>query len=131
MAAHAMEAIDPDFPKKVSLGDIVVAGTNFGCGSSREQAVLCLKHAGIGAVVAASFARIYFRNAINAGLPALKLPEAVAAVKTGDEMEIDLEAGLVKCRGGEFRFPPYPEEVQSIMSAGGLVPYVRERLKQR
>jgi 3-isopropylmalate/(R)-2-methylmalate dehydratase small subunit len=131
MAAHAMEALDPEFPKKVKGGDIIVAGSNFGCGSSREQAVLCLKYAGIGVVVAASFARIYFRNAINAGLPALSLPEAVEIARDGDEMEIDLDAGIVRCRGGEFRFPPYPEEIRRIMSAGGLVPYVRERLGVR
>jgi 3-isopropylmalate/(R)-2-methylmalate dehydratase small subunit len=128
MAAHAMETIDPGFPKKVKPGDVVVAGTNFGCGSSREQAVLCLKYAGISGIIAASFARIYFRNAINAGLPAIQLPELAAVAESGDEIEIDLGSGLVRCRERGFEFPPYPEKVRRIIEAGGLVEYVRAKL---
>ncbi len=128
MASHAMEDLDPDFPKKVKPGDIVFAGKNFGMGSSREQAVLALKYSGVAAVVAKSFARIYFRNCINAGLPAIELPEAVDAVQEGDQVEIDLEAGLIITPAGEFSFPPFPEKVQEILKAGGLIPYTRKRL---
>ncbi len=128
MASHAMEDLDPEFKNKVQPGDIIFAGKNFGMGSSREQAVLALKYAGISAIVARSFARIYYRNCINAGLPAIELPEAVDSVKEGDQVEIDLEKGQVKTPAGVFQFPPFPGKVREILQAGGLIPYTRKKL---
>ncbi|MCD6455054.1 MAG: 3-isopropylmalate dehydratase small subunit [Candidatus Aminicenantes bacterium] len=128
MAQHAMEDLDPDFSKKVNKGDVIVAGKNFGMGSSREQAVLALKYAGISAIIAKSFARIYFRNAINSGLPAIELPELVDKVNNGDEIELDLEKGIIKVPAGEFKFPPFPEKVREILQAGGLIPYIKSRI---
>ena len=127
MAQHALEDLDPDFVKNVQPGDIIVAGKNWGCGSSREQAVTCLKEAGVGAIVARSFARIYFRNCINAGLPIVTCDD-VDAVKTGDEITIDFEKGVVTTPGGEFTFPPLAPSVMEIMDAGGLIPHVRKKL---
>jgi len=128
MASHAMEDLDPDFSKKVKKGDIIFAGKNFGMGSSREQAVLALKYAGISAIVAKSFARIYFRNAINSGLPAIEAPEAVEAVEEGDDVEIDLQKGIIKTQKGEFKFAPFPAKVREILDAGGLIPYIKSRI---
>ncbi len=128
MASHAMEDLDPDFSRKVKPGDIIFAGKNFGMGSSREQAVLALKYSGIAAIVAKSFARIYYRNCINAGLPAIELPSAVEAVREGDEVEIDLEGGRIITPAGTFSFPPFPPRVREILTAGGLIPYTRKRL---
>lgn len=128
MASHAMEDLDPDFSKKVKKGDVIFAGKNFGMGSSREQAVLALKYAGISAIVAKSFARIYFRNAINSGLPAIEAPEVVDAVEEGDEVEIDLQRGIIKTPKGEFKFAPFPEKVREILDAGGLIPYIKSRI---
>jgi 3-isopropylmalate/(R)-2-methylmalate dehydratase small subunit len=133
LAAHAMEDLDPSFASSVRPGDVVVAGQNFGCGSSREHAPLALKGAGVSAVVASSFARIFFRNAINTGLPILTCPEAVAATKTGDELAIDLGRGqIVNLTGGEtFDAERLPEFVMDIVDAGGLVPWVRSRVGAR
>lgn len=132
MAAHALEDLDPAFAKDVRPGDIVVAGKNFGCGSSREQAALCLKYAGVAAVVAASFARIFFRNAINAGLATVACPEAVSHINAGDEVAIDFEAGeLTAADGAVFKFAPLPREVLGILEAGGLVPYVKKELASK
>ena len=118
-AAHAMEGIDPEFAKKVSPGDIIVAGTNFGCGSSREQAPLALKHAGVACIVAKSFARIFFRNAINIGLPLL---EADVDCEEGDKVEIDLLKGEIKVIGnGTFKGNRLPDFLLEILTAGGLV----------
>ncbi len=128
MASHAMEDLDPDFSRKVKKGDIIFAGKNFGMGSSREQAVLALKYAGISAIVAKSFARIYYRNAINSGLPAIEAPEAVDAVEEGDEVEIDLQNGVIRTPKGEFKFPPFPPKVREILDAGGLIPYIKSRI---
>ncbi len=128
MASHAMEDLDPDFQKKVRPGAILFAGKNFGMGSSREQAVLALKYAGISAIVAKSFARIYYRNCINAGLPAIELPEAVDAVSEGEEVEIDLEKGEIRTSSASFTFPPFPDKVREILEAGGLIPYTRKKL---
>jgi len=131
MAAHALEDLEPRFAKEVREGDIIVAGTNFGCGSSREQAVRCLKYAGVAAVVAASFARIFFRNAINAGLPTVIAPEAIAHIAAGEEIRIDFDAGeLTVASGKVFKFPPPPPEVREIVAAGGLVPYVKKELEK-
>jgi len=127
MARHALEDLDPEFSQQVQPGDIIVAGRNFGCGSSREQAVLALKYAGVAAVVAASFARIYLRNCINSGLPAIALPEAAKALENGDTAEVDLAAGIIRTSKGDFSFPPFPSEVQAILAAGGLIEYLRAK----
>jgi 3-isopropylmalate/(R)-2-methylmalate dehydratase small subunit len=126
MAQHALEDLDPQFFKRVQPGDIIVAGKNFGCGSSREQAVLAPKYAGVAAVIAVSFARIFYRNCINSGLPALVLPDAARTLEDGDEAEVDLAAGVVRTSKGDFTFPPFPPEVQAILDAGGLIEYLRE-----
>jgi 3-isopropylmalate/(R)-2-methylmalate dehydratase small subunit len=131
MAAHALEDLDPTFAKEVKPGDIVVAGRNFGCGSSREQAATCLKEAGVAAVVASSFARIFFRNAINEGLPLIECPEAVAAIEAGQTLEVDFEGGLLRANDTTYRFPGLPESVMGIVREGGLIPYVRKQIAQR
>ena len=120
LASHCMEDIDADFLKKIKPGDIIAAGSNFGCGSSREHAPIAIKHAGIACVVAKSFARIFYRNAVNTGLP---IVETGAEIDTGDELEIDLTAGILKnlTKGTEASFPPFPEFLQKIIDAGGLL----------
>jgi len=130
LARHCMEDIDKDFVQKVRVGDIIVAGSNFGCGSSREHAPLAIKAAGIAAVVAQSFARIFFRNAINIGLPLLESAEAVEATAPGDVLEIDISSGKIKniTNGKEFTSKPYPPFMSELISAGGLVEYTRQRL---
>lgn len=128
MARVALEDLDPEFAGNVQKGDIIVGGTNFGCGSSREQAAACLVYAGVGAVIAKTFARIYFRNCINFGLPALTSPEVVDALEHGEEIEIDTEKGEIRCKAGVFTFPPLPKEVVGIFDAGGLIPYTRKQL---
>jgi 3-isopropylmalate/(R)-2-methylmalate dehydratase small subunit len=127
MAEHALEDLDPDFVRKVQPGDIIVAGKNWGCGSSREQAVICLTEAGVGAIVARSFARIYFRNCINEGLPIVTC-DAVDSVETGDEIAIDFTAGTVTTPNAEYAFPPLAPSVMEILSVGGLVPHVKQKL---
>jgi len=127
MARHAMEDADPAFAANVHAGDIIVAGENFGCGSSREQAVTCLKAAGVAAIVAKSFARIYFRNAINLGLPIIQCAEAVDAIGAGDTAAIELAAGRLEHAGRSYSFAPLPREVADILQAGGLVEYVRRK----
>jgi 3-isopropylmalate/(R)-2-methylmalate dehydratase small subunit len=127
MALHALEDLDPNFVKNVQAGDIIVAGKNWGCGSSREQAVICLKEIGVGAIVARSFARIYFRNCINEGLPIVTC-DAVDGVTTGEQVTIDFEAGLVTTPGGQYTFPPLPPSVMEILEVGGLVPHVKKKL---
>jgi 3-isopropylmalate/(R)-2-methylmalate dehydratase small subunit len=130
LGLHALEGLDPGFADGVRPGDVVVAGSNFGCGSSREHAPLALKGAGVSVVVASSFARIFFRNAINTGLPVLVCPEAVAATETGDDLEIDVSSGAVSnsTKGLRFVARPHPPFVLEIIQRGGLVPWVRERL---
>ncbi|MGC9529211.1 MAG: 3-isopropylmalate dehydratase [Candidatus Bipolaricaulaceae bacterium] len=130
MAKHALEDLDPEFAGQVRAGDVVVAGKNFGCGSSREQAATCLVAAGVGAVVAKSFARIFFRNAVNNGLPALEVPRAVDAIQAGDRVEIDLERGVLVHEGVEYGFPPLPPTVLGILRDGGLVPHLRKVLAE-
>ena len=127
MAEHALEDLDPEFAETVEPGDIIVAGKNWGCGSSREQAVTCLKAAGVGAIVARSFARIYFRNSINQALPIVTC-DAVDGVENGDEITIDFAAGTVTTPGGEYTFPPLAPEVMEILEDGGLIPHVRKQL---
>lgn len=131
MAAHALEDLDPEFAKEVRPGDVIIAGKNFGCGSSREQAAACLKHAGVQAVIAKSFARIYFRNAINLGLPVLQSAEAVANLQTGDEVEVDFAAGKIISGDRVFLFPPLPESVIGILEAGGLIEYTKKKLESQ
>jgi len=125
IAAHALEDLDPGFAAAVRPGDLVFGGRNFGCGSSREQAVTCMKYKGVGALVAVSFARIFYRNAINQGLPAIVCPEAVAAARPGDPVRVDLAAGTVTLPSGTFSFPAFPPNVRAILDAGGLVEYVK------
>ena len=127
MAEHALEDLDPDFVEDVQPGDIIVAGKNWGCGSSREQAVIALKEAGVGAIVARSFARIYFRNCINEGLPIVTC-DAVDSVEPGDEITIDFASGTVTTPRGEYTFPPLAPSVMEILDAGGLVPHVKQKL---
>ena len=127
MAEHALEDLDPTFIKNVQRGDIIVAGKNWGCGSSREQAVTCLKEAGVGAIVARSFARIYYRNCINQALPIVAC-DAVDGVQAGQDITIDFAAGTVTTPGGEYAFPPLPPEVMEILEAGGLIPYVQKQV---
>jgi len=129
LAQHVMEGLDPDFPNKVRPGDVIVAGRNFGCGSSREQAPLAIKAAGISAVVAESFARIFFRNAINIGLPVLEVKGIPEKTDNGDVLEIDLREGTVKNlnKGLTFRAIPMPDMLMEILKEGGLVNYIKKR----
>ena len=133
LAAHAMEDLDPTFASEVKAGDVIVAGANFGCGSSREHAAIALKAAGVSGVVASSFARIFYRNAINMGLPILVSPEAVADASAGDDIELDVEAATVRnlTTGREFEAERLPEFVLDIARAGGLVGWVREKVAAR
>jgi 3-isopropylmalate/(R)-2-methylmalate dehydratase small subunit len=128
MARHALEDLDPRFAEDVKPDDIIVAGKNWGCGSSREQAVTCLKKNGIGAIIAKSFGRIHYRNCLNAALPVLTCPEAVDAIGDGERIEVDLQSGKIRCAAGTFPFPLMPETVLAIFEAGGLVAYTRRRL---
>lgn len=123
LASHCMEDIDPDFVKKVRPGDIIVAGDNFGCGSSREHAPIAIKASGVKLVIAASFARIFYRNSINIGLPIWECPEAAAAIANGDEAEADLAAGTITdvTTGKTFMAQPFPPFIQNIIEAGGLI----------
>jgi 3-isopropylmalate/(R)-2-methylmalate dehydratase small subunit len=131
MPKYALEDLDTSFAQGVQPNDIIVAGTNWGCGSSREQAVTCLKQSGLGAIIAKSFARIYYRNCLNAALPAIICPEAVDAIRNGETIEIDLVVGEIHCADGIFNTPPIPKAVMAIFDAGGLIPYTRARLEAR
>ncbi len=128
VAPHALEDLDPTFVDRVRLGDVIVAGRNWGCGSSREQAAVCLRHAGVGAVVARSFGRIFYRNALNNGLLAIVCPEAVEVLAEGAEVEVDLGASAIRRGGAEFRFSPFSPAVRSMIAAGGLIEQTRRRL---
>ena len=131
LAKHCMEDIDPEFVRRVLPGDMIVATTNFGCGSSREHAPVAIKASGVSCVVAASFARIFFRNAINIGLPLLECAEAAEDCRSGDLVEADLASGEIKnvTRGKTYRASPYPEFLLDIISSGGLVEQTKKRLK--
>ena len=132
LASHCMEDADPEFVRKMKPGDVIVAGENFGCGSSREHAPIAIKAAGIACVVARSFARIFFRNAINIGLPIVTSAEAAADASPGDQVQIDLAAGRLRnlTTGRAFTSPPFTKEIQAIIAAGGLMPFVKKsRLK--
>ena len=126
MAKHAMEDLDSTFAKEVKPGDVIVAGKNFGCGSSREQAAICLKYSGVAAIIAPSFARIFYRNAINEGLLAIVNPDLVNNVEKGDEIAVDLDKGLIKKDDKTFSFAPFPESVKRIIEDGGLIPHLKK-----
>ena len=131
LAAHCMEDLDADFLKKVQPGDIIVAEENFGCGSSREHAPIAIKTAGISCVIAKTFARIFYRNAINIGLPILQCPDAVDGIKAGDEVEVDTASGKITnlSTGESYQAMPFPPFMQSLIAAGGLIAYAREKIK--
>ncbi len=130
LAGHCMEDIDSDFLSRVQPGDIMMATTNFGCGSSREHAPLAIKAAGISCIIAKSFARIFFRNAINIGLPLLECAEAVDNTQAGDILEVELSTGTVRniTNGKAFTAKPYPDFMAELISAGGLIEYTKKRL---
>ena len=132
LAAHCMEDIDEEFLKRVKPGDMVVATTNFGCGSSREHAPIALKAAGVSCVIAQSFARIFFRNAINIGLPLLECTMA-DRIDAGDVLEVTLETGEIKniTKGKTYKAEPYPDFMMELVSAGGLIEYTKKRIKTR
>ena len=123
LATHCMEDIDTEFVKKVNAGDIMVGGENFGCGSSREHAPMVIKESGIDCVIAKTFARIFYRNAINIGLPILECPEASEGISAGDKVSIDFDSGVItnETTGKTFQAQPFPEFIKEIMAAGGLV----------
>ena len=129
LASHCMEDIDADFTKKVKEGDIMVAGWNFGCGSSREHAPLAIKTAGISCVIAASFARIFYRNAINIGFPILECPEAAEKINAGDEVTVDFETGVITdlTTGETFKATAFPAFINGIIENGGLLPYLKAK----
>jgi len=133
LASHCMEDIDATFVKRVKAGDIIVAGKNFGCGSSREHAPIAIKAAGIACVIAASFARIFYRNAINIGLPILECPEAVAAIQAGETVNVDLDTGKIVnvTTGRSFNGAPFPPFMKDLIAQGGLVNYVKAKLASR
>ena len=128
LAAHCMEDIDRDFVKNVKPGDIIVAEKNFGCGSSREHAPIAIKASGVSCVIAASFARIFYRNSITLGLPILESPEAAAGIRAGDEVEVDFDTGTIKniSRGETYKASPYPPFLQNIIQKGGLLNSIRK-----
>ena len=129
LAAHCMEDIDPHFAEAASAGDMIVAGRNFGCGSSREHAPLAIKASGIACVIAESFARIFYRNALNIGLPILECPAAARAISASDEVSVDLEAGEITdhTTGQTFQAEPFPPFMMDLVAAGGLVAYLKGR----
>lgn len=133
LAKHCMEDIDAGFAGGVQAGDIMVAGQNFGCGSSREHAPIAIAGAKISCVIAASFARIFYRNAVNVGLPILECPEAIKEIKKGDEIAVDLDNGTItnKTSGKSYKAQPFPPFLQDLIASGGLVPYVRKRLQEK
>src|SRR5690554_6054117 len=129
LKAYCMEDADPSFPQKVQPGDIIVAGKNFGCGSSREHAPLAIKAAGVSVVIAATFARIFYRNAINIGLPILECPEAVERIEAGDELAVDFTSGVITnlTRNESYQGQPFPKFMQDLIAAGGLLSYIKKQ----
>ena len=123
LASHCMEDIDPDFVKNVKEGDIIVANMNFGCGSSREHAPIAIKASGVSCVIASTFARIFYRNAINIGLPILECDEAAKDIENGDEVEVDFDTGVItdKTKGKTYKAEPFPDFIKDIINAGGLL----------
>jgi 3-isopropylmalate dehydratase small subunit len=133
LGKHCLEGLDPEFATKVQPGDIIVAAENFGCGSSREHAPVAIKGAGVGCVIASTFARIFFRNALNIGLPIVESAEAAQHIEAGDTVELDVVAGRIinHTRGETYQAEPFPPFVQELVAVGGLVPYVARRLRDR
>ena len=131
LASHCMEDIDKDFVGKVKAGDLIVAEKNFGCGSSREHAPLCLKTAGVSCIISETFARIFYRNAINIGLPIIECQEAAKGIEAGDEVEVDFDSGKIydRTKGTEYQGQPFPEFMQKLIAAGGLVNYTNSKKK--
>ena len=131
LAKHCMEDIDPTFPQRVTPGDIMVGGWNFGCGSSREHAPIAIEACGVACVIAASFARIFYRNAINIGFPILECPEAAAAIGNGDKVSVDFATGVItdETTGHTFQAAPFPPFIQNIIANGGLLSYLKARQK--
>ena len=133
LAEHCLEDLDPAFVRQVQPGDVIMGGSNFGCGSSREHAPLAIKAAGVGCVIAKSFARIFFRNAINIGLPILSCPEAVEGTQAGQTLEVELETGAIRNldTGATFQAEPFPPFMLDLIRAGGLVEYTKAQLEER
>ncbi len=133
LASHCMEDIDPDFRAKAAPGDIIVAGDNFGCGSSREHAPIAIKSSDVGCVIATTFARIFYRNAINIGLPILECPEASEHIEDGDEVEIDFDTGRIHniTKDETYQAAPFPEFIQNIIRSGGLMSSIKEKQNNR
>lgn len=131
LAAHCMEDLDKTFAQRVEKGDIIVAGSNFGCGSSREHAPIAIKASGISCIIAETFARIFYRNSINIGLPIIESPEAAADIDEGDKLEIDFETGVIfnLTKNVSYKGVPFPEFMQQIIAADGLVGYIRQAAK--
>lgn len=129
LASHAMVDIDPDFASTVEVGDVIVAGKNFGCGSSREHAPLCLKTAGVKCVIAENFARIFYRNSINIGFPILECKEAVESIAAGDDVDVDFTTGVIynKTKNMQYQSQPFPEFLQKMIEVNGLVNYVNAK----
>ena len=129
LAAHCMEDIDKDFIHRVKKGDIIVADKNFGCGSSREHAPIAIKAAGVSCVIAETFARIFYRNAINIGLPIIEYPEAARGIENGDQVEVDFDSGMIynRTKGTQFKGQAFPEFMQKIIRAEGLVNYINQK----
>ena len=132
LAKHCMEDIDKEFVNQVQKGDIIVANKNFGCGSSREHAPIAIKAAGVSCVIAETFARIFYRNAINIGLPIIECPEASRGIEDGDQVEVDFDSGVIynRTRGTEFQGQAFPEFMQNIIQAGGLINYINAKTEK-
>lgn len=133
LGKHALEGIDPEYTSRMKAGDIIVADTNFGCGSSREVAPIAIKGSGTSAVIAKSFARIFYRNALNIGLPIFESPQAVDGIRAGDEIEVEPATGVIRnlTKGTTYRAAAFPPFMQSLIEAGGLQPWVERRLAER
>jgi len=129
IAKHALEDLDPTFVQQVQPGDVVVAGRNWGCGSSREQAATCLVYNGVKVMIAESYSRIFYRNAINCGLLAVVSPGAAQAISAGETITVDLKQHLIVCAAGEFSFPPFSASIMGIIQAGGLIEYVKAKMQ--
>ncbi len=133
LAKHCMEDLDKTFTERVREGDIMVAGRNFGCGSSREHAPIAIKASGISCIIAETFARIFYRNAINIGLPIMECPEAARDIFEGDEVRVDVATGIIEnlTTGKVYKAAPFPDFMQEIINADGLIPYMRERMERQ
>jgi 3-isopropylmalate/(R)-2-methylmalate dehydratase small subunit len=131
IASHALEDLDANFVRQMGPGDVIVAGRNWGCGSSREQAATCLVYNGVGAVIAESISRIFYRNALNNGLLAIVCPAAAQAIQMGEVVTVDVARHIIRCNKGEFAFPPFSASIMGIVESGGLVEYVKRTLQVR